>query len=528
LDIYDAFYDWQSSKSWGGSGFPKSEVEKYSVGAVCLVNWNDTNGNGVPDHEETNITDNALGRNEVDLMKLVIRPRDIGLNLSGDVTLTQISGNSIRLWTSPVKNSGTEVPLPLTVDAGNLPMTLYIEALAPSSTVRDIVLEAEFAGETDRVSATAVWVELDKVYHENSQQIDMQLLNEFGCVENLLEANYDAEKDTYFGLGKPVRVATIPGGPSQTVIHQKARVLFQWQLIPADAYNLITIDKARQRHTNNWRLELKEPSGYDCKFIHQEILFPFNKSTPEDNEKTNDDGRYRPNICREFSFDSNGRYFSWDAPGLVMNQEFLEGDNFPQFWGYSNDKTNFLEWVRVAPKGYNLNIPFEGLGKIVGSRASDKVPWSYGRYSAKDNGFMLEVNTAPYALNHVRVNEIPDDHEYYPIEYQITQMDHSYTVSWYSAAIFNSLGDNKVIFLTRFAADENGDCFAGIEEIGEEIEIDDIPVEDSVYELPFSNHKIEITEIENFDELFLNWHTFYSTNKTHEFNYNLHLNNLNH
>jgi len=408
-------------------------------------------------------------------------------------------------------------------------MTLYIEALAPSSTVRDIVLEAEFAGETDRVSATAVWVELDKVYHRNDDEIDLQLLSEFGCVESKVNFNYDAEENTYFGLGKPVSSGMIEGHPTvQTVKQQKARILFQWQLVPANAYNLVTVDKARQRHTKNWKLELKHTSGPDCKFVSEEILFPFDKPTPKDNEETNDDGSFRPNICREYSFNSAGKYLSWDAPGYVINEEFLKGVNFPQYWGYNNDKTNFLEWVRVAPKGFNLNIPFEGMGKTVGSRASSKISWSYGRYSAKDQDFMLEVNTAPYALNHVRVNQIPDDHEYYPIEYQITQMDHSYTVSWYNAAIFNDLGDNKVIFLTRFAADENGDCFAEIEEIGEQIEIDDIPIEDSVYELPFSNHKIEITETENFDILFLNWHTFYSTNKTHEFHYNLHLNNLNH
>jgi len=458
-------------------------------------------------------------------MKLVIRPRDPSLNLSGDVTLRKISGNSIKLWSSPVKLSGTEVSLPLTVDANNLPLTLYIEALNPSSTTRDIVLEAEFAGETDKVSATAVWVELEEVYHENFQQIDMQLVSEFGCIKNLLEGNYDAEEGTYFGLGKPARFLAIPGGPPQNIHQQKARILFQWQLVPANSSHLIRIDGTRQRHTNNWRLDLDLPSGHDCKFNQTVTPFPFEKTpVPKNNELPNDDSS--TNCIDEIN--SDGMFFTWDAPGVVINQEFLMGNAFPVFWGYSNDKSNFLEWVRLAPsytpENY-FNPPGVSGGELIGSRASEKIAWSYGRYSAKDSEFMLEVNTAPYALNHIRVNQIPDDHNYYPIEYQITQMDHSYTVSWYNAAIFNNEGDKKAIFLTRFIADENGNCFT---EIGEEIEIDDIPVEDSVYELPFSNHKIEITETENFDELFLNWHTFYSTNKTHEFNFNLHLNNLNH
>ena len=277
---------------------PKSEAEKYSVGAVCLANLNDTNGNGIPDYQETNITQNALGRNEIDLMKLVIRPREPGLNLSGDVTLRKLSGNSIKLWTSPVKLSGTDVSLPMTVDASELPITLYVEALQPSTTARDIVLEAEFAGRTDKVSATAVWVEIEKVYHRNDDEIDMQLLSEFGCVESLVNFNYDAEEDTYFGLGKPVSSGIIQGHPTvQTIKQQKARILFQWQLVPANAYNLIAVDKARQRHTKNWKLELNHTSGPDCKFISEKILFPFNKPTPKDNEKTNDDGSYRPNIC---------------------------------------------------------------------------------------------------------------------------------------------------------------------------------------------------------------------------------------
>ena len=240
-------------------------------------------------------------------MKLVIRPRDPSLNLSGDVTLRKISGNSIKLWSSPVKLSGTEVSLPLTVDANNLPLTLYIEALNPSSTTRDIVLEAEFAGETDKVSATAVWVELEEVYHENFQQIDMQLVSEFGCIKNLLEGNYDAEEGTYFGLGNPARFLAIPGGPPQNIHQQKARILFQWQLVPANSSHLIRIDGTRQRHTNNWRLDLDLPSGHDCKFNQTVTPFPFEKTpVPKNNELPNDDSS--TNCIDEIN--SDGMFFT--------------------------------------------------------------------------------------------------------------------------------------------------------------------------------------------------------------------------
>lgn len=459
-------------------------------------------------------------------MKLVIRPRDPGQNLTGQVDLRLISGNNIKVWTSPVKFPGTQVSLPMTTSADQLPITLYIEALEPSESLREIVFEAEYGGKTDRVSATAVWVELEEVFNENSHQFDMQLLSEFSCIETSVNFNYDEGNNSYFGLARITNFTTITqGGQPQTVIQQKGRILFQWQLTPASANSLVRIDGTRQRHTNNWKLNLDLPSGPDCKFEHTETPFPFNDSPiPEDNELPNDDSS---TDCIDH-VNSDGKFVTWDPPGVTVNQEFIDGGNFPQFWGYGNDKTNFLEWVRLAPVYTNLkyfNPTGVSGGELIGSRASEKIPWSYGRYSAKDDEFMLELNDNPYALNHIRVvNQIPHDHEYYPIDYTVSQMDHSYLLGTYHAAIFNDLGDDKVIVLVRINPDANGDCNVVVEDI----DMDEIPVETTVYDLPFNKHEVEITETEGFDMLFLNWHTFYSTNKVHELNFNQHLINLNH
>ncbi|MCB0644679.1 MAG: hypothetical protein KDC44_23705, partial [Phaeodactylibacter sp.] len=47
LDIYDGFYDWVEGKSYSGSASPLAAAKKYTPGAVCVANLNDTNGNGM-------------------------------------------------------------------------------------------------------------------------------------------------------------------------------------------------------------------------------------------------------------------------------------------------------------------------------------------------------------------------------------------------------------------------------------------------------------------------------------------------
>ncbi len=520
LDIYDAFVDWHTNTSWGGDMHPKSELGKVLVGAVCLANKNDTNGSATPDYQETNITENALGRNEVDLMKLVIRPRDPSLNLSGDVILRKISGDNLKVWTSPVKLTGTNVSLPRTIPTSDLPATFYVEALKPSSSIRDIAFEVEFAGNKDQVKATAVWVDLEKVYHQPEDIPDFESLGVGDCHMNQISTNQSAD-GSYFGYGNWEFE-----NESELIQRMGSRILFHWNIRPSKARDLIELDGTRQRQTRNWKIDLMEPEVLlpDCKFTTNHEDFPFNRTEPQDNELPNDD-RFKPMICGDFDLiTEDGNFFTYDPPSLTTNGEFLSQSSFPIFWGFSNDKTNFLEWVRAAPKGYNFNPSFQGSGKLLGSRASVKFEWGAARYATKDKNFLHVKDDEDHSLNHIRVNAMgpTGDHNYYPLDYTVTSIDHSYPLATYIAAVFWNDGD--IVFgLSRIEPDANGECMVEVEN-----HIFSYPDNHVFFDLIFDDHEVEIEEINAFNNFQLNWNTFYSTNKKNELKINGHFTNLNH
>ena len=106
LDIYDGFYDWVDGISYSGSGSPKDVNQKITPGAMTVANLNDTNGSGMGngnsgvDASENQVLATAVGRNEIDLMKLVLRKKEASASLSGNITLTKVSG-AVRLWSTP-------------------------------------------------------------------------------------------------------------------------------------------------------------------------------------------------------------------------------------------------------------------------------------------------------------------------------------------------------------------------------------------------------------------------------------------
>lgn len=164
LDIYDGFYDWVDGVSYSGSGAPKSVNQKFTPGAVTVANLNDTNGSGMGignngvDAQENQVLATPNGRNEIDLMKLVVRKKDESGSLPGDVTLTKVSG-SVRLWSTPSKGTEVDISAPLPIPISELPKTYYIEATSVSTSLQDIEFSVIYNGNEDRVRATAVWVE---------------------------------------------------------------------------------------------------------------------------------------------------------------------------------------------------------------------------------------------------------------------------------------------------------------------------------------------------------------------------------
>lgn len=513
LDIYDAFFDWITLTPFGGNGQPLSAGPKFSKGAICLANLNDTNGNGIVDKDETDISANSLGRNEIDLMKLVIRPRDVSISLSGNIELTKLSGGpAIKLWRTPNKVLSTdEVTLPATISSSELPITLYVEALEPSQTVRDIVLTASYGNKQDIVRATAYWVDLVNTYGETTDDPDLVGLGVNECIKFQINNNVQGSSSKY-GFGK-FRNNTKLGG----------RILFEWQVLPSDhlAYNLISIDGTRQRSTRNWSVDMNLPTGPDCNFVLKEVKFPFDDNM--DNELPNDDA-YHPSksdACYT-AITTLGKFFTWDAPSVVLSEEFEQGGAFPLYRAFVDDKTNFLEYIRIAPNGYDFNPLFIGAGKLLGSRASDKIEWANAYYTRKNSNFLLSVDDSEYGFNHVRIN-LQEDHNNYPISYTNISLSQSYLGS-YTTLIFDILEDDYELSLFRLSADQNGNCT--VQDENHEITL---PKQANLT-FTYDNHTLNLQLLEPLSGIVTayNWHTFQSANKANELRKDSHHTNLNH
>ena len=175
IDIYDGFYDWVSNTSWsGGQLVMENGDEEFIKGAVTVANRNDTDGDGTIDYEDMNVVASQVGRNEIDLMKLEIH--EPVPYVGGDVKITIMQGaDRIRLWSSPTKmdsltrNSNNEYFIDFSA-LSNSTVELYVEALTYSMSPSDIVIEASYKNETDKVSATAFWVESNNVWYIRGNQ----------------------------------------------------------------------------------------------------------------------------------------------------------------------------------------------------------------------------------------------------------------------------------------------------------------------------------------------------------------------
>ncbi|MEZ5032967.1 MAG: hypothetical protein R2787_16375 [Saprospiraceae bacterium] len=503
LDIYDAFVDWKSVPpvSWGGNMQALSANDKINKGAVCVANKNDTNGNGDVDWGDNNVLANPVGRNEIDMMKLVLRPRDAGVSLNGQAMLTKISGGTIRLWKTPEKIPGTQESLPLTVDVSTLPITWYIEVKEPSTTVRDIELQVSYGGTIDAVKATAVWVDLVETFDDPTDNTELSSLGVVGCVKVQIE-NDIASNGSKFGYGA-FRYRSEFGDTKLG-----SRILFQWQIKPLNTNDLISIDGTRQRETSNWKLDISSPFEPPCAFAETTTLFPFNEQM--DNEFPNDD-RSKSNQDVDACVQTqtvDGRFFTWDVPSVAIHEEKIVEPPFPLYRAFVDDKTNFYEYVRIAPVNYNFNPIFVGPGLLLGSRASEKYAWSSAYYTKKDAYFKLDQDNSEYGHSHLRVNDPTDDISDYPISYIINQLNTSYSLGSYSAWV-SSFNNEKSVILTRYEDYNNGGgC------IQAETSTTQLNLSQSEYDLIFQGHSIHLTELEDLGvSAYINWHLFKSTNK---------------
>ncbi len=98
------------------------------------------------------------GRDEIDLMKLELGKPDPAVG--GNAKLKVVSGN-VKIWEEATKVTEVELTAgEIEFAVADLPATktLYVEARAASSSLRDIEIQWHYKGAKDTVKATGVWV----------------------------------------------------------------------------------------------------------------------------------------------------------------------------------------------------------------------------------------------------------------------------------------------------------------------------------------------------------------------------------
>lgn len=149
----------------GISDLPIPDADEYIIGSATIANLNDTDGDEIIDGDvkEIEITShNGRGEtNDKDLIRLSLRRPNGSLN-NEEVKLSFPKGGSkIKLWKFRNKMEAAK----LIYKCSELPIDVFVEALQPSESVRDIEIKMDYKTQSDIVSITAIWVEFKKSWH---------------------------------------------------------------------------------------------------------------------------------------------------------------------------------------------------------------------------------------------------------------------------------------------------------------------------------------------------------------------------
>ncbi|MFH0983450.1 MAG: hypothetical protein V2A79_18180, partial [Planctomycetota bacterium] len=138
-----------------------SEAEELDPGGFLCVNDDDDNGNGVPDRQDPE----QATAGEDDLRPLTIHPLAPGM--TGTVSLSTLAGGERVKFYRNADRSQPVVGGMLDWDTTELPVTLWVEGIGPSSAARDVEVFARYDGPggpcEDRVRLTVVDAELDPI-----------------------------------------------------------------------------------------------------------------------------------------------------------------------------------------------------------------------------------------------------------------------------------------------------------------------------------------------------------------------------
>ncbi|HHH54528.1 MAG TPA: hypothetical protein ENK91_12780 [Bacteroidetes bacterium] len=414
IDIYDGLNDKGNPGTWGGEKVFGGGRDKWDDGALTLANLNDTDGDGdkdgdgipeILDINDDEVVHSQYGRDEVDLMKLEIKPSGYNSNCKVKIEYKGDIAFYNKYTKGPkIKN--------LEFDATKS-TTVWVEARAVSKKMKDIEIFAKVGGkEMDRVSATAIWVDYSKAYYKETSKKPNPLPGVFGLgiddinllnsiEKSLLQVNHGfrAKDKTRYGFGTCAERTIFPFYANKD-FYFAGRVLFEFKIEPIDIIpNLnkykITFDIARRKHV----YDLLYDYGY---------YFPEKRKnqSPEKNEEADDDPQ-DPNFPDEIDEDDipyNSEIFSFDAPSTPINVgKKLNSQNqlVPapvNAIAIRNDW--FEEYARIVFKnGQNIKG-----NKTSGSRCSKKVKWSFKNALACLGS--NNESTHPFANNYQNMEKV--------------------------------------------------------------------------------------------------------------------------
>ncbi len=321
-------------------------LEDDSRGAVTVANRNDTDGDTVPDYMDTDgVVQSANGRNELDLMKLIIESTG-GAPAQCDQKVRLEASANLKFWKDYLK---IFEQTDLEFELSSLPRTIFVEAPEVSNNLRDLEIKAVLGNtEHDIVKATAIWIGEAVKYTTGADPSPDGLVHE--NLANAIKNREDSESNLY-GLGYfENSLGNVYGG----------RLLMKFELIPSAA-------KSFNLHFDITR-RLNEESG---KIVSGNNSF---SNTSDDSfldqvEMPNDDGKDGD----EDTFTSNPIFYSYDAPAGRISSNSDSHENTRSYKKWIGD---FEEFVRVS-----LNeFPFSPTGEnILGSRCSKVTTWTHGR-----------------------------------------------------------------------------------------------------------------------------------------------------
>ena len=368
---------------------------KNDPGATTVANLNDTNGDGTVDSDQNEVSATPKGRDEIDLMKIVLHKPDP--DYGGDATLSVRSGG-VRLWKFPTKKVLIDEVVigekAWSIPTSTLPKTFWVEAISPSDQLRDIEIKLEYQGKSDTVHATAVWVRKSSRspwrVRESQNGLpnnpvpgpgkDLPDLIDANCAALINITRISADGSRY-GQGthtKPGAADTLYGG----------RILYEFEVLPPEdathrsVHDLgVRFDCTRQVQYRDWAIYIG--SGQ----VNSTGSADFPDEAGQDNEVANDDDGTQGESNRP----SHDRIYQFDSPSEPIETPM-------DVTAFAVSRNTFREWVRVKLKDMASAVEpiFEAPSNVPqGSRASDKYEWHHVRYLKRDGqGVLVEDNSA--------------------------------------------------------------------------------------------------------------------------------------